>query len=389
MRCNMRLFLIYLLHVIFLLCCLSNDSVVLDDAILDKDLYKVLGLSQKAKSAEIRKAYRKLAQIHHPDKVKTAQKEVNAEIFREIASAYEVLNNPDSRSEYDHLRANRLAQKKYDEKQQYRYQEHQHRQQQYQRSMEEQNRRRQQQFEQLVNEFQNSRGSFRGNRNYRPVIDGPIVHAGQVIFPFSPILTSPDHSHFALLDINCSLRVYKGNAQDFVRYWMITNRLNNQIDLVYNTPSFDLEGKCFAGVDGGGVLRVFEGHPEYNFAPIWESHAPEMETVYSSMYSRYYIELTSAGEMAVLRGTVGDPEPSCVWSSTSCNPYLSILHEIKIESTRVLKRSLRVLLKVLQRFIGFIDEVAQFIQYQAEDLWESLETLKMRVSDYLINRQFL
>ena len=63
-----------------------------------KDYYKILGISIKATSGEIRKAYRKLAFQYHPD--------VNAELesndqFNEITEAYEVLIDPDLRKKYD------------------------------------------------------------------------------------------------------------------------------------------------------------------------------------------------------------------------------------------------------------------------------------------------
>jgi DnaJ homolog subfamily C member 7 len=59
-----------------------------------KDYYKTLGVSKDVPSAQIRKAYRKLAVLHHPDKQKgeEAKKEAEAK-FREINEAYEVLND--------------------------------------------------------------------------------------------------------------------------------------------------------------------------------------------------------------------------------------------------------------------------------------------------------
>lgn len=68
---------------------------------LDKDFYKVLGVSKDATSAEITKAYRKLARKYHPDLNKTKEAE---EKFKDISEAYDVLNNADQRRKYDAIR---------------------------------------------------------------------------------------------------------------------------------------------------------------------------------------------------------------------------------------------------------------------------------------------
>lgn len=61
-----------------------------------KDFYQTLGVSKTATPEEIKKAYRRLAHEHHPDKDKG-----NAEKFKEINEAYQVLSNPDKRANYD------------------------------------------------------------------------------------------------------------------------------------------------------------------------------------------------------------------------------------------------------------------------------------------------
>ncbi|MFH0780817.1 MAG: DnaJ C-terminal domain-containing protein [Pseudomonadota bacterium] len=69
-----------------------------------KDYYKVLGVDKKASSAEIKKAFRKLARKHHPD---VAQDKSKAnDLFSEINEANEVLGDPDKRRKYDELGAN-------------------------------------------------------------------------------------------------------------------------------------------------------------------------------------------------------------------------------------------------------------------------------------------
>lgn len=57
-----------------------------------KDYYKILGVDKTATDNEIKKAYRKLAIQHHPDKNRGEDK--SDEIFKEIGEAYEILSDP-------------------------------------------------------------------------------------------------------------------------------------------------------------------------------------------------------------------------------------------------------------------------------------------------------
>lgn len=66
------------------------------------DPYQVLGVSREANESEIKKAYRKLALKHHPDKQTTDESRRQAsEIFAKISNAYEILSDPQKRQEYD------------------------------------------------------------------------------------------------------------------------------------------------------------------------------------------------------------------------------------------------------------------------------------------------
>jgi DnaJ family protein A protein 2 len=58
-------------------------------------LYTVLGVDKSASNADIKKAYRKLAIQHHPDKGGDEEK------FKEITRAYEILSDENKRSQYD------------------------------------------------------------------------------------------------------------------------------------------------------------------------------------------------------------------------------------------------------------------------------------------------
>ncbi|KAK3301573.1 uncharacterized protein B0T15DRAFT_316575 [Chaetomium strumarium] len=64
-----------------------------------KDYYKILGIEKTATEQEIKKAYRKLAIVHHPDK---NPGDANAEArFKDISEAYETLSDPQKRERYD------------------------------------------------------------------------------------------------------------------------------------------------------------------------------------------------------------------------------------------------------------------------------------------------
>lgn len=65
----------------------------------EEDYYKILEVNRDASSEEIKKAYRKLSMIHHPDK--NGNSEESTIKFKLLASAYEVLGNPDKKKLYD------------------------------------------------------------------------------------------------------------------------------------------------------------------------------------------------------------------------------------------------------------------------------------------------
>jgi len=63
---------------------------------MSKDYYNILGVNKTATKDEIKKAFRKLAHEHHPDKGNG-----NADKFKEINEAYQVLSKDDKRQQYD------------------------------------------------------------------------------------------------------------------------------------------------------------------------------------------------------------------------------------------------------------------------------------------------
>jgi molecular chaperone DnaJ len=64
-----------------------------------RDYYDVLGVARTAPADEIKKAYRRLAMQHHPDR-NPGDREAE-EKFKEAAEAYEVLSDPEKRARYD------------------------------------------------------------------------------------------------------------------------------------------------------------------------------------------------------------------------------------------------------------------------------------------------
>lgn len=70
---------------------------------IEKDYYKILGVGKDASKDEIKRAYRKLAQKHHPDANKNNPEAERR--FKEISEAHAILSNEEKRKEYDQIRS--------------------------------------------------------------------------------------------------------------------------------------------------------------------------------------------------------------------------------------------------------------------------------------------
>lgn len=69
-----------------------------------KDYYKILGIAKNASTDDIKKAYRKRAMVHHPDRHANAtegEKKEQEMKFKEVGEAYGILSDPKKRLRYD------------------------------------------------------------------------------------------------------------------------------------------------------------------------------------------------------------------------------------------------------------------------------------------------
>ena len=77
----------------------SKSDITSEENPQSPNLYSLLGIEKTATNAEIKKAYRRLVFVYHPDKNKTDPDAGSK--FANITRAYKILSNPDSRRIYD------------------------------------------------------------------------------------------------------------------------------------------------------------------------------------------------------------------------------------------------------------------------------------------------
>ena len=76
----------------------SNMAAEMRRILSTNDMYKILGVTQGSSDSEIKRAYRKLALMFHPDKNKAQHAD---EVFKRVSAAYSVLSDKEKRRNYD------------------------------------------------------------------------------------------------------------------------------------------------------------------------------------------------------------------------------------------------------------------------------------------------
>ncbi|PIA51973.1 hypothetical protein AQUCO_01000089v1 [Aquilegia coerulea] len=84
---------------------------------MEKDMYKVLGVSKNASQDEIKKAYLTMAKKYHPDA--NNNNPASKKKFQEIREAYETLRDSEKRAQYDEGRTRGAARREYATREEY------------------------------------------------------------------------------------------------------------------------------------------------------------------------------------------------------------------------------------------------------------------------------
>jgi len=97
---RMRRLLLFALSALIIVPLFSNGFSSQDN-MKEENYYDVLGVDKTCQLKDIKKAYRKLALLYHPDRVPAEKKEESTVKFRQVSEAYEILSDESKRAEYD------------------------------------------------------------------------------------------------------------------------------------------------------------------------------------------------------------------------------------------------------------------------------------------------
>lgn len=99
--------IILLAYCLSTICCWDTEDLEIFDLVeeVDSNFYSVLGVAQDANATEIRKAYRRLSLLIHPDKNDAPDAEIK---FRQLVAVYDVLRDSNKRTRYDQVLENGL-----------------------------------------------------------------------------------------------------------------------------------------------------------------------------------------------------------------------------------------------------------------------------------------
>ncbi|XP_044740503.1 dnaJ homolog subfamily C member 25 homolog [Chrysoperla carnea] len=96
--------LINLLQLLLILITTTNAQLLEGLYCGKENCYDVLGVTRESTKSEISKNYRQLARKYHPDLHRTEEaKSIAEEQFKKIATAYEILKDEETRTDYDYM----------------------------------------------------------------------------------------------------------------------------------------------------------------------------------------------------------------------------------------------------------------------------------------------
>ncbi|CAL8119936.1 unnamed protein product [Orchesella dallaii] len=92
-------------YILVVLCMTTSCSALMEGLYCGKqDCYDVLGVTRESSKYEISKAYRALAKKYHPDRYRNEDDKAEmSEMFKTVATAYEILKDDEARTDYDYM----------------------------------------------------------------------------------------------------------------------------------------------------------------------------------------------------------------------------------------------------------------------------------------------